>query len=194
MFYRVLDFATIFLSLAVIYGLPPLLFIRTACRRLDWTESLLLTFGAGLSGQAVMGLFWNHFYARHAGLEVCSYLGLWLVLTMVVAGTRIFVPGRAGFMPAMRIAGIKPALPGETPSSLSDYLLPAILLTGVALRGIDALMHPALGQSDAYSHLQFLRQIMQWGQLINPMYPPGYSWTLALPTLIFHRYPYMMAR
>jgi hypothetical protein len=56
-------------------------------------------------------------------------------------------------------------------------------------------MHTAaLGQSDAYSHLQFIQSIISDAHLRNPMYPPGHAWSMALPAIIFNIDPYLIAR
>jgi hypothetical protein len=75
-----------------------------------------------------------------------------------------------------------------------DLLLIGLLTLAVAIRSIHPLQHLALGQSDAYSHLQFLRNILDSGFVHNVMYPPGYHWVLALPTAAFHLDPYLVAR
>ena len=74
------------------------------------------------------------------------------------------------------------------------YFLIGSIILAVAVRSIDPIQHMALGQSDAYSHLQFLRNVMDTGFVHNVMYPPGYHWILSLPTAAFHLDPYLVAR
>ena len=73
-------------------------------------------------------------------------------------------------------------------------LLSLILLVAVIVRSFDALNHASLGQSDAYAHLQFLRDVIHSGQIRNIVYPPGYSWVLALPAMTFNLDAYLVAR
>ncbi|MCS6771009.1 MAG: hypothetical protein NZ740_03165 [Kiritimatiellae bacterium] len=82
----------------------------------------------------------------------------------------------------------------ETEGPKPDGLLPALSAMAVAVRWIHPLETWALGQSDAYTHLLFIREILQGGRLSNPIYPPGYSWVMALPALAFGIDPYWIAR
>lgn len=73
-------------------------------------------------------------------------------------------------------------------------LMTAILVAAALLRLIDPLRQAALGQSDAYSHLFIINQILLNGNLGGTIYPPGYHWIVALPLMIFPLDPYLMAR
>ena len=75
-----------------------------------------------------------------------------------------------------------------------DGVLAAILLLAWAVRMLHPLQTWALGQSDAYSHLGFLRDVLENGQVGNGDYPPAYSWVLAFPAWLLHGHPYWMAR
>ena len=75
-----------------------------------------------------------------------------------------------------------------------DYFLIGLIILAIAVRSIHPIQHMALGQSDAYSHLQFLRNVVDTGFVHNVMYPPGYHWVLSLPTAAFHLDPYLVAR
>ena len=82
----------------------------------------------------------------------------------------------------------------ESEQKTDKKILLVILCIAVVVRCIHPLQHIALGQSDAYSHLHFLRDVLTSGYLQNPIYPPGYHWVLALPTLTFHLDPFNVAR
>ena len=73
-------------------------------------------------------------------------------------------------------------------------LIIGLLLVAVIVRSIHPFQHFALGQSDAYSHLNFLKDIMETGAIGNKVYPPGYHWVVALPVLSFNLDPYNVAR
>jgi hypothetical protein len=83
----------------------------------------------------------------------------------------------------------------ENRQGFREYLiLGAIIMVGILLRGLHPLQHWALGQSDAYSHLQFIQDVVEYGCIGNRMYPPGHAWVVSLPALIFNLDPYVMAR
>lgn len=176
---QVLDLLLVLVSLSALYGLPPALFIRALLPGIDRAERILITFGAGLASQAGIALLWNHLLGqRQARLEPLAYLACWILLTIVIRFKQRHRP---------------PPPPSDAPFPLRQSL-PLFILIGLALRSLDGLHHAALGQSDAYSHLQFLRHILAYGHILNIIYPPGYSWVLALPTLLFNLDPYMVAR
>ena len=75
-----------------------------------------------------------------------------------------------------------------------DGILAAVLLLAWVVRMLHPLQTWALGQSDAYSHLGFLRDVLENGRVGNGDYPPAYSWVLAFPTWLLHGHPYWMAR
>ena len=74
----------------------------------------------------------------------------------------------------------------------------AVLLVVLLLAWVVRLIHPlqtwALGQSDAYSHLGFLQDVLARGRVGNVEYPPAYAWVLAFPAWLFRIAPYWMAR
>lgn len=75
-----------------------------------------------------------------------------------------------------------------------DGVLAAVLLLAWAVRILHPLQTWALGQSDAYSHLGFLRDVLEKGRVGNGDYPPAYSWVLAFPAWLWPGHPYWVAR
>jgi hypothetical protein len=73
-------------------------------------------------------------------------------------------------------------------------ILSAILLGSILIRLIDPIGASALGQTDAYAHLQFLNDAINQGWLRHPAYPPGYYLMLAVPARLFGWDPYLVAR
>ena len=82
----------------------------------------------------------------------------------------------------------------NTGRTRSGWLLAGILCFGFMVRTLGPLGEPALGQTDAYGHLQFLTDMVTNGRLRHPLYPPGYYWLLALPTRLFSLDPYWVVR
>ncbi len=74
------------------------------------------------------------------------------------------------------------------------FLLPCILLLALAVRLPGVLGEPALGQTDAYAHLQFLRDMAEQGRLRHANYPPGFYLLAALPLRLTGLDPYHAAR
>ena len=143
----------------------------------SWPNILLLALVLGLTSQGILGFIWNHFLLAGIYLEITLYLLIWLIITVIVSLSQ----GRQPFSRKISM-------------NREDLFLIGLLILAVAVRSIHPLQHMALGQSDAYSHLQFLRNILDSGFVHNVMYPPGYHWILALPTAAFHLDPYLVAR
>lgn len=180
MILRVFDLMFVLAAFAVVYGVPPLLVARRlgGCLR-SRLGTVVLSAAMGLAVQAVIGLLWNHLVGALPTWEGMVYYGFWGLASLVVmAVPRVDAPS---------------SRPPVTPCRASWALL-LIGLSAVALRGMDGITHSSLGQSDAYSHLQFLRDVLTGGQIRNIVYPPGYSWCLALPVLTFNLDPYLVAR
>lgn len=177
MIWRCLDCLLILAAFAGVYLLPPLIATRRLLPGSDKVTLITAATGLGLSSQALLGFGWNHLAPHHQILEAGIYFALWISISLVVV---------------WRL----PAHPHSTPPPSRDSipLLPLILLSAVALRSIDGLASASLGQSDAYTHLQFLRDVVQNGEIRNIVYPPGYSWVLALPVMVFNLDAYMVAR
>jgi hypothetical protein len=143
----------------------------------SWPNILLLALVLGLSTQGVFGFFGNHFLRTGITLEITIYFLGWLIATAIIL-----------------ISQRKQKLFQRLSISREDFVLVGLLVLAIAVRSIHPLQHMALGQSDAYSHLQFLRDVLDSGFIQNVMYPPGYHWILALPTAAFHLDPYLVAR
>lgn len=157
--------------------LPPLVTAHWLSENKSWPTILLLALVLGLSTQGILGFVWNHFLRIGITLEVTIYFLGWLIATAIVS-----------------ISQRKQKLFQRHSISGEDFILIGLLILAAAVRSIHPLQHMALGQSDAYSHLQFLRNVVDTGFVHNVMYPPGYHWILALPTAAFHLDPYLVAR
>lgn len=136
----------------------------------DGAEWLFASMVAGLATAAGVG--WA---ANNTGAGVGPALGVWL----------------AGWL----VAGLwlrRSAPPRSLPPLTLGLVL--ILALAFAVRWIHPWQTWALGQSDAYSHLGFLINVLQKGRVANPDYPPAYAWVLAFPTWLVSLNPYWMAR
>lgn len=78
--------------------------------------------------------------------------------------------------------------------SRPDACLAAILVLAWLVRSLHPLQTWALDQSDAYSHLGFLQDVLARGKLANATYPPGYAWVQALSAWPLPMHPYWTAR
>lgn len=152
----------------------PLLALRKAwagcpveCR---WWIRIIL----GCSVTATFGLLWSDFIMRSAWTALASLLLIWVLIGWAVRHTSF----------------------SATPQpKKSDMGWLVVLLAGALFyRLIHPVQHSYLGQSDAYAHLTFIKEIIAQGHLRNYMYPTGLHWIMALPTLLFHLDPYIVAR
>lgn len=133
-------------------------------------------------------------------------MSVWLFLILIVSLQAVIGTAWSrliGGSPRLELTCFAGALGGvigwlrrrpHDPSDGGWKVLGLVLLLGLVIRLIHPLSTYALGQSDAYSHLQFFRDIVQRGVLRNPVYPPGYHWVAALPALILPIDPYFIAR
>ena len=151
---------------------------RRLLPRSEGFEVFFTAWVLGLVSQSVFGLLWNHLVSRDAGIEVIFYYFFWLTISVIL----IVFPRRSHLQKQ------------ESDQKTDEKILLGILCIAVVVRSIHPLQHIALGQSDAYSHLHFLRDVINIGYLQNPIYPPGYHWILALPTLTFHLDPFNVVR
>jgi hypothetical protein len=156
---------------------PPLVAAHWLSENKSWPAILLLALVLGLSTQGILGFVWNHFLRIGITIEITIYFLGWLIITAIV----LISQRKQKLFQRLSISG-------------EDFILIGLLILAVAVRSIHPIQHMALGQSDAYSHLHFLRDVVDIGFVNNVMYPPGYHWILALPTAAFHLDPYLVAR
>lgn len=180
MIWRCFDSLLVLAAFTAVYLIPPLLVLRRLVPYADRATLFLASTGLGLSSQALLGFCWNHFVGRAPIVEGVLYFLIWLVAGVALARWKNN-PSSPDRPPAFNQAG------AWLPLSL-------VLLAGISIRSVDAVAHASLGQSDAYTHLQFLRDVIEYGEIRNIVYPPGYSWTLALPVMTFSLDAYMVAR
>jgi hypothetical protein len=222
MIWRCCDSLLVLAAFAAVYILPPLLVTSRLRFFTDRTTLFVVSAGLGLSSQAFLGFIWNHFMERSPALEGILYFLFWLSANVILLFWRKNPSpeinnqpshlqnsrGRDGARPSIHTNRPFFDLFGGTRSVASAFsrvfqvaqpspftnFLPLILVAAVILRSLDALTHASLGQSDAYTHLQFLRDAVQNGYIRNFVYPPGYSWVLALPVMTLHLDAYLVAR
>lgn len=155
---------------------PPLIVSLWICEQKSWKNIFLVAFSLGISGQGILGFLCNHYLRIGIAFETAIYYLGWLLISIIV------------------LLSQRTSKPFKLSATREDLLLTGLLLLAVAVRSVHPLQHMALGQSDAYSHLQFLRNVVDTGFVHNVMYPPGYHWLLALPTQSFQLDPYLVAR
>jgi|GEM_PF-3462885 len=73
-------------------------------------------------------------------------------------------------------------------------LMAGVLLLGAIIRLIGPVSMPALGQSDAYAHLQFLNDWLAAKSLRHSYYPTGYFWLVGMPASVLQAEAYWIAR
>lgn len=155
-------------QLALYVALPVWAIARITWR--DRGERLFAAATAGVSSAALWGRLCNG-----SGIRVDVALGAWLAAWIVV-----------GLLLRRRRPHHTLQRPGWT--------LGAIILLAAATRLIHPLQTWALGQSDAYSHLGFLANVLAQGKLSNDAYPPAHAWVMAFPAWVLHIQPYWTAR
>lgn len=180
MIWRCFDSLLVLAAFTAVYLIPPTLILRRLLPAAGRVNLLLVSTGLGLASQALIGFCWNHFVSRAPLNAAVLYFLIWLVAGMALQG-------RKG-------SPLPPTQPPGCTKGQSWLPLALILIVGISIRSLDALTHASLGQSDAYTHLQFLRDVFQYGEIRNIVYPPGYSWALALPVMTFNLDAYMVAR
>jgi hypothetical protein len=111
----------------------------------------------------------------------------------MVFGESILVRAGAGLRNMDKRLGF--LLPHKCPRVWFHYFaLSGILILAILVRLPGLLLEPALGQTDAYTHLQFLQDMAQHGVLRHPNYPVGFYYFSAIPVRFFHWGPYLVAR
>lgn len=163
-------------ALAVVLVVPPFIVARRFGLCGGGWMTILSALAMGCVSQGLLGLLWNRLVMARPGVEVVLYYGLWIGASLWTV--RRF-PVRRQEIPLGRGEG---------------WGLTLTLLLAALVRLLHPLAHSALGQSDAYSHLQFIRQVVENGAIGNQIYPPAYSWIMALPSISFHLDPYWLAR
>ncbi|MGD9781187.1 MAG: hypothetical protein AB7V14_03440 [Kiritimatiellia bacterium] len=136
----------------------------------------LIALALGSASQGLLGLFWDRLVRGPVAGEIAIYCGFWIVASLWV----------------LRMRGSRES--EDPPGRAERRWLAGILAAAVLVRLLHPLGHAALGQSDAYSHLQFIRQVMAGGMVQNQVYPPAFSWIMALPAATFGLDPYGVAR
>lgn len=144
-----------------------------------WSRTVLIALLIGVSLQSVLGIFWTHLIADYPTAELLLYaLGWFVSLCFTVYLTKQ-----------------KTAYKVErTCLSFSEWQLLVICLCAFIIRSIHPLEVAYLGQSDGYTHLNYLQNIVEQAKLVNPVYPAGFHWILALPAFVFSIDPYLIAR
>lgn len=142
-------------------------------RRLS-AEYVLASLIVGCSVQGILGTFWNAGQWGMNWLELIFFVSICLVLAFSLRA--------------------HPAVLQQQGISKQSFTLPFILLLAWIVRTIHPLQTWALGQSDAYSHLDFVLDVLSFGAISNPVYPPAYAWVMALPSFFFSDGPYWVAR
>lgn len=165
-------------SLISLYIVPFLPFSFFLLIKEHWPTRILAALVLGLSVQSIAGFFWGHIVGK------LPYGEMWLfaLLAAVFFSTGIIA---CLFKKNVRLVQKR---------ALWDYLPLIILIAAFLVRSIHPVQVAYLGQSDAYTHLNYLHSVAEKGYLFNPVYPSGYHWILALPVLIFSFDPYVMAR
>lgn len=173
---RIADALLVNISLASLYVLLPILVFHWA-NNSKKASSITTIIASAMCLQAVSGTLWTIFTPESLHkLEPFIYFLLLFVLFKIFP-----IPSTSERKSSSRY---------HTPY----FLLTLILGGGILLRIIHPLQQAALGQSDAYSHLYFIRQIIEKGVINDAIYPPGFHWVAALPLMLFPLDPYMLAR
>ena len=144
----------------------------------QWPKIVLSAMVIGASLQASAGLLWSHLVVRWPLYELAALGAGWLLLLLW----------------SMRRAAHQRIVVCDPDSEPVQPALILILCAAFAIRSIHPLEVAYLGQSDAYTHLNYIHNVIASGYLINPVYPPGYHWIMALPSLVFSIDPYLIAR
>lgn len=167
----------VLMSFTLLYLLPVWLPAKRWLAPGPWPVTAAASLLLGFTLQAVCGLVWSRGIRIAPVMEGAGFLAVCATLTLAA----ILLPSR-----------VTPAIP-PLPRSEQRWL-GAILLGGAIVRTLHPLQHWALGQSDAYTHLTMLREVLAWGYIGNNSYPAGFAWIMSLPATTFHWDPYYLAR
>jgi hypothetical protein len=167
-------------SLFVLLVLPALPLAIFLLPKRDWPEIVLGAILIGASCQAAIGLIWSHQIGHSPGSETAFYLILFGGLSL------------CSFLSRRSRQSLQHLL--SSTSEKQYWPLLFILIAAFAVRSLHPLQTAALGQSDAYTHLHYLRYLTEHARIFNVVYPTGYHWILALPVLVFGLDPYVIAR
>jgi hypothetical protein len=144
-------------SLVLLVCGPFLLTARHLLVSRGWPMVVVTSMALGCSLQAVMGLFWIHTLGRWPSVEPVVYIFVGLISFVWVRRRHIGHPSILGVY-----------------HERQPYLLLAVILAAAFLVRI---LHPLevayLGQSDAYTHLQYLRNIVEQGIWTTRPIPPA---------------------
>lgn len=173
-----LDFSSLPLPLQSLAVLITQLMLYTALpmwalrRPVRWPSSWLQALVLALAAQSLIGLVAGWMIPQAQRWVPWIYGLVWLLLRL---------------------------MPERTDARLNrDECFDPFLLLLLALSVVIRWIHPwqtwALGQSDAYAHLMFINDVVHGGRLSNPIYPPGFAWIMALPSMVFGLDPYTVAR
>lgn len=168
-------------ALWLLYAVLPLFALYPVLRREAPGVRLALAMFAGVVSQALLATGWNYLIRQPVRYEAMLYLGFWLV----------FIPVICRYI-CRRMAPRTHPVPVQSGREGGRLLL--ILLLGVALRLLHPLSTWALGQSDAYTHLQMFRSVLAQGRLSGFTYPPAYAWLMTMPAGLLRMDPYVFAR
>jgi hypothetical protein len=144
----------------------------------QWPKILFSAMVLGCCIQATIGLLWSHLAVRWPAAEAALLFVVWLSILGLVVWRR----------------GKREVLIWEDAIEPKHLGLILILGAGFIIRSIHPVEVAYLGQSDAYTHLNYVHNIVGYGHLSNPVYTPGYHWILALPSIILSIDPYATAR
>jgi hypothetical protein len=175
---QVFHLATVITAQIALLIFPSFVVARRCAPDRNWPGVIFVALVMSLAAQGTAGMLWDHRITASPNIEAVVYMMFWLLATLVC-----FRKPRGN------------SFAKEEAMNVSESsAIAGILVLAFVVRSIHPLRHWALGQSDAYSHLQFLDGVIRTGRIGNDIYPPGYHWVMALPSLIFSVDAYYLAR
>ena len=164
------------LLLLIVLPFVPITFLLF--RGQQWPKIVFSAMVLGCCTQASIGMLWSHVPIEGPLAELALLASAWLLLLVY----------------AVWQSGKRTVVIWDLDESPIHVGLVITLFVGFAIRLIHPFDVAYLGQSDAYTHLNYIRNIISFGILSNPVYPPGYHWIMALPSLVFSIDPYHTVR